>query len=139
MYTVEPIDADSPQGELYHLTGYRRPLLRFELKKVADVHRYNGEFHSVLHEVKHGAVVEQPPPDNPAPSRALQAPSMSHNPSQAEIQTYNNWADRHGQPRFGVEAPRRTPWAIPKAANLRNAGGHVMITRNMRTAYHASS
>ena len=78
LYTVERIDADAPQGKLYHLTGYRRALLRFELKKVADVQRYNGELHSVLNEVIHGAAVELPPPV------IEQSPAMSHNPSQAE-------------------------------------------------------
>ena len=88
------------------MTGYRRQLLRFEIKKVADVQRYNGELRSVLHEVKHGAVVEEAPP--PVAQQA---------------------------------APRRSMGAIPAvaAANLRNVGGHRMITRNMRTAFHAGS
>ena len=60
VYTVDSIDADEPQGKLYHLTGYRRPLLRFELKKVEDVQRYNGELQSVLEDVKNGAPEEQP-------------------------------------------------------------------------------
>ena len=136
VYIVERIDEDTPQGDLFHLTGYQRPLLRFEIKKVADVQRYDGELRSVLHEVKHGAVVEEAPPPV-----ARQAPSMSHNPTQAEIRLYNDWADLHGQPRFGVAAPRRRGGAIPAvaAANLRNAGGHRMITRNMRTAFHAGN
>ena len=106
VYTVESIDADTPQGKVYRLTGYRRPLLRFEIKKVADVQRYNGELRSVLHEVKHGAAVEEAPP--PVAQQA---------------------------------APRRSMGAIPAvaAANLRNVGGHRMITRNMRTAFHAGN
>jgi hypothetical protein len=54
VYTVESIDNDEPRGPLYHLEGYRRPLLRFELKKVAGVHRLvNGQLRSVLQEVLH--------------------------------------------------------------------------------------
>ena len=140
VYVVESVDTDAPQGVLYHLTGYRRPLLRFELKKVADVQRYNGALHSVLHEVKHGATVEQPPPIHPPPPNIQRAPSMSHNPSQVEIRSYNNWADRYGQPHFGAQGPaagpRRAPWPVPASANLRNGGGHRMLTRNMRAAYH---
>ena len=141
VYAVESVDADAPYGKLYHLTGYRRPLLRFELKKVADVQRYNGELHSVLEEVKHGATVEQPPPIHPPPPDIQPAPAMSHNPSQVEIRSYNNWADRYGQPHFGAQGPaagsRRAPWVIPPSANLRNEGGHRMTTRNMRASHHA--
>ena len=55
VYTVETIDKGAQDGQdRFHLTGYRRPLLRFELLKVADVQRYkNGELVSALDEVKH--------------------------------------------------------------------------------------
>jgi hypothetical protein len=57
VYTVESIDDEAPEGKLYHLRGYRRPLLRFELKKVADVHRYaGGELRSSLHQVQYPPV-----------------------------------------------------------------------------------
>jgi len=75
VYTVERIDADTPQGKLYHLVDYRRPLLRFELKKIADVHRYvGGELRSSLHEVQHPpaapAPAAGPPPVRPPPPPA---------------------------------------------------------------------
>jgi hypothetical protein len=57
VYTVESIDDEAPEGKLYHLRGYRRPLLRFELKKVVDVHRYaGGELRSSLHQVQYPPV-----------------------------------------------------------------------------------
>ena len=57
VYTVERIDRGAEDGQdRYHLTGYRRPLLRFELLKIEDVQRYkNGEATSVLNEVRHAA------------------------------------------------------------------------------------
>jgi hypothetical protein len=56
VYTVESIDRTQPQGTVYHLEGYRRPLLRFELLKVRDVQRrVNGNIVSVLQTVQHGA------------------------------------------------------------------------------------
>ena len=52
VYTVAKIDETGPHGTLYHLTGYRKPLLRFELKKVLDVQRFReGKARSVLPEV----------------------------------------------------------------------------------------
>ena len=75
VYTVERIDVNDPQGKLYHLTGYRRPLLRFELKKVADVHRFvGGELQSALHEVQHPPVAPVGPVGGPVPPRALPPP-----------------------------------------------------------------
>ena len=60
VYTVASIDTEAPQGKLYHLTGYRRPLLRLELKKIEEVHRFaGGELRSTLHQVQH-------PPTTPA-------------------------------------------------------------------------
>ena len=57
VYTVESIDVDTPQGNLYHLTGYRRPLLRYELKKITDVQRFAaGELRSALQQVKYPLV-----------------------------------------------------------------------------------
>ena len=83
VYTVERVDTTAAEGTLYRLTGYRRPLLRFELKKVADVHRYsNGELRSALHQVQHpppapvvqGPVVRRPaPPANRPITRSVAA------------------------------------------------------------------
>jgi len=131
IYPVERIDTTAPEGTLYYLTGYRRPLLRFEIKKVADVQRYNGELHSVFDEVKHNA---------PAPRNIPPSPSMSHNPSRAEIKAYNDWADRYERPRFGPAEPVRRR-VIPRdvADTMRNEGGHRMITRRMKAAHLATS
>ena len=53
VYTVERIEYEAPQGTLYYLTHYRRPLLRYELKKVLDVHRIaGGNLQSVLGQVR---------------------------------------------------------------------------------------
>ena len=63
VYTVASIDADAPQGALYHLTGYRRPLPRFELKKIEDVQRFaGGELRSALQQVRHPPVAPAPAP-----------------------------------------------------------------------------
>lgn len=52
VYTVASIDNTSPHGTLYHLAGHRKPLLRFELKKVNDVQRFrDGNPRSVLQNV----------------------------------------------------------------------------------------
>ena len=145
IYPVERVDTTAPEGTLYHLTGYRRPLLRFEIKKVADVHRYNGEeLHSVFDEVKHGAPAAEPPPVHPLPQGIPQAPAMSHNPTRAQIRVYNDWADRYGQPRFGAQGPAAPPVrrrVIPSdvAANMRNEGGHRMMTRRMKSSYLANN
>ena len=73
VYTVESIDEEAPQGPLYHLTGYRRPLLRFELKKIADVHRLvNGELRSALQQVRHPPAA--PPVAPPAVAAAPRPP-----------------------------------------------------------------
>jgi len=54
VYTITSIDEKTPQGTVYHLEGYRRPLLRFELKKVTDVQRFhNGNTQSVLQNVRY--------------------------------------------------------------------------------------
>ena len=57
VYTVESIDQTQPQGTVYQLEGYRRPLLRFELLKIRDVQRpvEGGGVASVLQSVQHGA------------------------------------------------------------------------------------
>lgn len=53
VYRVANI-TDEDQGETYHLQGYRRPLLRFELLKVEDVHRWTGgQLHSAFAQVQH--------------------------------------------------------------------------------------
>ena len=46
VYTVERIDRGAEDGQdRYHLTGYRRPLLRFELLKIEEfkknLYKYN--------------------------------------------------------------------------------------------------
>lgn len=77
VYTIESIDVDAPQGKLYHLTGYRRPLLRFELKKIADVHRFaGGELRSALQQVRHPPVapVVAAVPVAPRPPAPLRPP-----------------------------------------------------------------
>ena len=38
VYTIVSIDATTPEGTTYQLEGYHRPLLRYELKKIIDVH-----------------------------------------------------------------------------------------------------
>ena len=144
VYTVVSIDDTNPHGKLYHLSGYRRPLLRFELKKVADVQRYNGELHSAFDEVKQGAVAEPPPPPHALPEGIPQAPAMSHNPSREQIRAYNNWADHYRQPRFGAQGPAAEPVRLRRipenvVANMRNEGGHRMMTRNMRASYLANN
>ena len=61
VYVVETVDQEHAGGVLYHLRGYRRPLLRFEIKKVADVHRVvSGELKSVLQQVTHQVPVPVP-------------------------------------------------------------------------------
>jgi len=67
VYTVESVDNEAPQGTLYRLEGYRRPLLRFELKRIEDVHRYSaGELRSVLQQMRHPPVAPNPPVAAPA-------------------------------------------------------------------------
>lgn len=54
VYTVERIDRGADGGDKYHLEAYRRPLLRFELLRVADVQRsVAGELRSVLGSRQH--------------------------------------------------------------------------------------
>ena len=51
VYIVDKIEP-SPHGALYYLKGHRKPLLRFELKKVQDVQMHHeGNIRSVLHNV----------------------------------------------------------------------------------------
>jgi hypothetical protein len=65
VYTVERIDHGADGGDKYHLEAYRRPLLRFELLRVADVQRtVGGELRSVLGQRQHPPV---------APAQAAQA------------------------------------------------------------------
>ena len=69
VYTVERVASGAQDGQdVYHLTGYRRPLLRFELKKIEGVQRYkNGELVSALHEVKHPRPASVRPSQEPIP------------------------------------------------------------------------
>lgn len=72
VYVVERIDEEHPMGALYHLRGYQRPLLRFEIKKVADVQRVvGGEVQSVINEVVQNA-----------PAKAAQAMPQAAQPAQ---------------------------------------------------------
>jgi hypothetical protein len=74
VYTVERLE-DKPEGKVYHLTGYRRPLLRFELKKVEDVQRVvGGEIRSVLNQVTVRPPAAAPPPVVAAPPPVVAAP-----------------------------------------------------------------
>ena len=51
VYTVRKIE-ETPNGTMYYLNGYRKPLLRFELKKIHDVQTYQeGNAKSVLQNV----------------------------------------------------------------------------------------
>ena len=69
VYTVADV-TDSDSGEQYHLEGYRRPLLRFELLKVADVHRLvGGELRSVLGQVQNPAPIVPAAAPVPRPVR----------------------------------------------------------------------
>jgi hypothetical protein len=69
VYKIAVVDQTTPEGVTYHLEGYRRPLLRFELKKVEDVQRVrNGELRSVLQAVQH------PPPAIAAAAPLIPAP-----------------------------------------------------------------
>lgn len=54
VYTVTKVEPFQNQGSLYHLEGYRKPLLRYEVMKVDDVQRsVAGQLKSVLHDVQH--------------------------------------------------------------------------------------
>lgn len=69
VYVVARIDSE-PQGMVYHLNGYRRPLLRFELLKVSDVQRPSASgVRSVLHERL--AVPPPQPAQQPEPPQFL--------------------------------------------------------------------
>lgn len=66
VYKIESVDQTTPEGTTYRLEGYRRPLLRYELKKIEDVHRLaGGQLTSVLHAVTHRAAL---PPQAPEPA-----------------------------------------------------------------------
>ena len=57
VYTIVSIDATAPEGTTYQLEGYHRALLRYELKKIVDVHRVaQGDLQSALHWVRHPAI-----------------------------------------------------------------------------------
>ena len=71
VYTVSSIDLHQQAGTLYHLEGYRRPLLRFELLKVHDVMRpVAGEVRSVLQQ----RLRVRPPAPPAEAAAALRAP-----------------------------------------------------------------
>ena len=75
VYTVERVDHEAPEGPTYHLQGYRRPLLRFELKKIEGVQRFSGgQLQSALHLVQHPQIAPVPIPGVPAAPRPPPAP-----------------------------------------------------------------
>jgi hypothetical protein len=70
VYSVERFE-DRPEGGVSDLTGYRRPLLRFELKKIEDAHRIVvGEARSVLNQI----TVRPPVPAAALPPQPVLAP-----------------------------------------------------------------
>ena len=83
VYTVVSIDATAPEGTTYQLEGYHRPLLRYELKKIVDVHRVaQGELQSALHLVRHvpaiaAIAVAQPVPVVHVPALAAHVPALA--------------------------------------------------------------
>ena len=102
VYTVESVDSQAPQGVTYHLQGYRRPLLRFELKKIEGVQRFvGGQLQSALHLVQHPQIAPVPvpgvaaaprPPPAPIPrpitrsvSHAADAAALAPRPSSASV------------------------------------------------------
>ena len=80
VYTIRSVDPTTPEGTTYHLQGYRRPLLRFELKKVEDVQRVNrGELQSALNVVRHQErpqLLALPPPPAVAAPPAAAVPAV---------------------------------------------------------------
>ena len=77
VYTITSIDATTPEGATYQLEGYHRPLLRYELKKIVDVHRVaHGELQSALHLVRHPAVPHVPVPAIAAPAIVVPVPRV---------------------------------------------------------------
>ena len=75
VYTVERVDLETPEGPTYHLQGYRRPLLRFELKKIEGVQRFSGgQLQSALHLVQHPQIAPVPVPGVAAAPRPPPAP-----------------------------------------------------------------
>ena len=102
VYTVERVDLETPEGPTYHLQGYRRPLLRFELKKIEGVQRFSGgQLQSALHLVQHPQIAPVPvpgvpaaprPPPDPIPrpitrsvSHAAAAAALAPRPSSASV------------------------------------------------------
>ena len=71
VYTIERIDKGAEEGQdRFHLAGYRRPLLRFELLKVHDVQALKkGELVSKIQNVK----TPRPPPAKAAAASGLAA------------------------------------------------------------------
>ena len=60
VYVVSQVN-DTPYGKQYHLTGYRRPLLRFEIKKVDDVqHLVDGQLKSKIRPAQVTPITETP-------------------------------------------------------------------------------
>ena len=67
VYKIETVNETTPEGITYHLEGYRRPLLRYDLKKIEDVQRLaGGELRSVLDAVRHPPVAPHLPAPQPA-------------------------------------------------------------------------
>ncbi len=71
VYTITSIDETAPEGATYQLEGYPRSLLRYELKKIEDVHRVaQGQLQSALHLVRHAHAPAAAPIVPAAPAAA---------------------------------------------------------------------
>ena len=80
VYVVSSVE-DGPDGEIYRLEGYRRPLLRFELKKVSDVQRVvHGSLQSVLNQVKRPGAAPEVAPSIAAPAVVRPPPPPARRP-----------------------------------------------------------
>lgn len=74
VYTVARIEQNPAAGTEYVLTGYRRPLLRYEMLKIDDVQRpVNGQVRSMLQQRSYPRP-EPPPVDPAAPVAAAVVP-----------------------------------------------------------------
>lgn len=117
VYTITSIDNTTPEGTTYHLQGYRRPLLRFELKKIEDVQRVNhGQLQSALNVVRHQVqpqLLALPPP--PAPVHVSAAEAAPAGPAVADA--------AEAAPAVAVAPPRpprvRRPNVLPARPNTR--------------------
>ena len=116
VYTVESIDLGAQDGQdRFHLTGYRRPLLRFELLKVADVQRYkNGELLSALDEVKH----PRPSPVASAAPPVFRPGTRSTPGRQVHVPTPGGSSSRNGPAGAAALIPGPLPHPGPHAIRV---------------------